>query len=75
VDLHLGYPIPIGPVTVNILVDVFSILNAQRPVVLDERWGFQEADNASATPVNPNYKQPVYRTPPTSARLGLRVSF
>jgi hypothetical protein len=74
-DLHFGYPLGIGPVTINLLVDVFNILNAQRPVLLDERWGFQEADNASPTPVNPNYGKPVFRTPPTSARLGLRVSF
>ena len=74
-DLHLGYPLAIGPVTVNLLVDVFNILNAQRPVLLDERWGFQESDNASPTPVNTNYRKPVFRTPPTSARLGARVSF
>ncbi len=74
-DLHLGYPIALGPVTVNLLVDVFNVLNAQRAVLLDERWGFQEADNASPTPVNPNYGKPVFRTPPTSARLGARVSF
>ena len=74
-DLHFGYPIGIGPVSINVLVDVFNILNAQRPVILDERWGFQEADNASPTPVNPNYGKPVFRTPPTSARLGVRVSF
>ncbi len=74
-DLHFGYPLALGPVTINLLVDVFNILNAQRPVLLDERWGFQEADNASATPVNPNYGKPVFRTPPTSARLGVRVSF
>jgi hypothetical protein len=74
-DLHFGYPIAIGPVSVNVLLDVFNILNAQRPVLLDERWGFQEADNASPTPVNPNYGKPVFRTPPTSARLGVRVSF
>jgi hypothetical protein len=74
-DLHLGYALPIGPVTVNLLADVFNILNSQRPVLLDERWGFQQADNSSPTPVNPNYKKPVLRTPPTSARLGVRVSF
>ena len=74
-DLHLGYPLSIGPVTVNFLFDVFNILNAQRPVLLDQRWGFQESDNASPTPVNPNYKKAVFRTPPTSARLGARVSF
>ena len=66
---------PVGPVTVNILVDVFNVLNAQRPVLLDQRWGFQESDNTSPTPVNPNYGKPVFRTPPTSARLGARISF
>jgi len=74
-DLHLGYPILVGPATINLLVDVFSIFNAQRPVILDQRWGFQESDNQSPTPVNPNYKQPVFRTAPTSARFGVRVSF
>ncbi len=74
-DLHLGYPLAAGPTTVNILFDIFNLLNAQRPVLLDERWDFQEADNASPTPANPNYKKPILRTPPTSLRLGLRVSF
>jgi outer membrane receptor protein involved in Fe transport len=74
-DLHLGYPIEIKPVTINILFDIFNLLNAQRPILLDQRWGFQEADNASPTPVNPNYGKPVLRTPPTALRLGVRVSF
>jgi len=56
-------------------LDVFSILNTQRPILLDERWGFQESDNDSPTPVNPGYKKAVLRTAPTSARLGVRVSF
>ncbi len=74
-DLHLGYPVAIGPVDVNLLVDVFSLFNAQRPIILDQRWGFQEADNASPTPVNPTYGQATLRTPPTIARFGIRVSF
>lgn len=74
-DLHLGYPLKAGPATFNFLVDVFNLLDAQRPVLLDERWGFQEADNASLTPVNPAYKRPILRTPARSYRLGLRVSF
>jgi hypothetical protein len=74
-DLHLGYPLTLGPATVNFLFDVFDLLDTQRAVLLDERWGFQEADNASPTPVNPNYGKPVLRTPPRSYRLGLRVSF
>jgi len=74
-DLHLGYPVAVGPATFNFLVDVFNVLNAQKAILVDQRWGFQEADNASPTPVNPGYKRPVLRTPPTSFRLGVRVSF
>ncbi len=75
VDVHLGYPVVAGQVKVNLLLDVFNLLNAQRAVLLDQRWGFQEADNESRTPVNPGYGKPVLRTPPTSARLGVRVTF
>ncbi len=74
-DLHLGYPLTVGPVTFNFLVDVFNLLDAQRAVLLDQRWGFQEADNSSPIPVNPDYGKAVLRTPPRSYRLGLRVSF
>ena len=74
-DVHLGYPIRVGAAKVNLLLDVFNLLDTQRGVLLDERWGFQEADNASSTPVNPGYKKPVIRTAPASARLGVRVSF
>jgi len=74
-DLHLGYPVTLGPARVNFLFDIFNVLNAQRPILLDERWGFQEADNASPTPVNPDYLKPVLRTPPRSLRLGVRLSF
>ncbi len=75
VDLHLGYPIQTSHATVNVLLDVFSLLNAQRAVLLDERWDFAEADNGSPTPTNPGYGKPILRTPPLTARLGVRVSF
>jgi Carboxypeptidase regulatory-like domain/TonB dependent receptor-like, beta-barrel/TonB-dependent Receptor Plug Domain len=73
-DLHLGYPLPVGPVTLNILFDVFNLFNTQRPILLDERWDFKQADNASPTPANTNFGKPVLRTPPTSLRLGVRLS-
>lgn len=75
VDVHVGYPLQTGRVTVNFLVDIFSLLDAQRPILLDQRWGFAEADNASPTPVNPDYGEPVLRTPPRTIRMGLRVSY
>jgi hypothetical protein len=74
-DLHLGYPLTLGPATINFLFDVFNLLDVQRAVLLDERWDFQEADNASPTPANPDYGKAVLRTPPRSYRLGVRVSF
>jgi len=74
VDLHLGYPLPVGPVTLNFLFDVFNVFNTQRPVLLDERWDTKQADNASPTPTNPTFGKPVLRTPPTSLRLGVRLS-
>ena len=74
-DLHLGYPLNVKAVTINVLLDMFDLLNAQRPILLDQRWGFQEADNARSRPVNPDYLKPVLRTPPRSVRLGLRISF
>ena len=75
-DLHVSYPLEIKKkVTINFLMDVFSLLDAQRAVLLDQRWGFAEADNASATPVNPNYGEPILRTRPRAFRFGLRVSF
>jgi len=76
VDVHFGYPFEVGHgVTVNLLLDVFSLLNTQRAVLLDQRWGFEEADNAKATPANADYGNAVLRTAPTSARFGVRVSF
>ncbi|MEO8198632.1 MAG: TonB-dependent receptor, partial [Thermoanaerobaculia bacterium] len=74
-DVHLGYPLEVGPVTLNFMFDIFNILDAQRPILVDQRWGFQEADNFSPTPVNPGYGKAILRTPPTTARIGVRLSF
>ncbi|HJQ36055.1 MAG TPA: TonB-dependent receptor [Thermoanaerobaculia bacterium] len=76
VDLHFGYPFEVGRgVRVNLLLDVFSVLNTQRAVLLDQRWGFEEADNEKPIPANADYGRSVLRTAPTSARFGVRVSF
>lgn len=74
-DVHLGYPLDVGPLQIHFLLDVFNLLNAQRPILLDQRWSFQQSDNASPVPTNPNYGQAVLRTPPITARLGVRLSF
>jgi hypothetical protein len=74
-DLHLGYPIAAGPARVNVVLDVFNVFNTQRAALLDQRWGFQESDNLAAAPANEGYGKAALRTGPTSARLGVRISF
>jgi hypothetical protein len=37
-DLHLGYPFEIGPVTVNLLLDIFNLLDRQGPTDIDMTW-------------------------------------
>ncbi|HEV8269264.1 MAG TPA: TonB-dependent receptor [Thermoanaerobaculia bacterium] len=74
-DIHLGYPLALGPVTVNILVDVFNILNRQNAITIDNRYSFQEADNASPTPTNARYGQGLSFVDPRTLRLGMRISF
>ena len=74
-DLHLGYPLALKKTTLNLMLDVFNLLDAQQPVLLDQRWGFQESDNAQPTPANPDYLKPALRTPPRTFRAGLRLSF
>lgn len=75
VDVHLGYPVALGATTLNFMLDVFNLLDTQRAILLDQRWAFQEADNAKATSSNPGYGEPVLRTAPRSVRFGVRLSF
>ena len=85
-DLHLGYPLGIGPVTIDFLFDVFNLLNVQRAVALDERYNLSQFDDASyvcgSSPgsadeerCNPYYGKPVQRTAPRQVRFGARISF
>ena len=74
-DVHLGYPIAVRNSKVNVLLDVFNILNTQRAVLLDQRYSFQESDNFLAHSANPDYLKPIVRTPALSARLGVRWTF
>ena len=85
-DLHFGYPLRLGPVTVNLIADVFNALNAQRPILLDQRYNFQEFANADyvcgSSPTNEDegkcnerYGQAFLRQGPRALRLGARISF
>ena len=37
-DLHFGFPIKTGPTRVNLIADVFNVLNLQRKTQLDQRF-------------------------------------
>jgi outer membrane receptor for ferrienterochelin and colicin len=85
-DLHVGYPLRIGPVTVNLLADVFNLLNLQRPILLDQRYNFEEFANADYVcgsnlsavdepKCNERFGQAFLRQSPRSLRLGARISF
>ncbi len=74
-DLHLGYPLVIGPATINILVDVFNLLDKQEAIAVDNRYSFEEADNSKPTPTNSRYLKGRLFQDPRTVRLGLRVSF
>ncbi|HMF08725.1 MAG TPA: hypothetical protein VKJ00_06280, partial [Thermoanaerobaculia bacterium] len=84
VDLHFGYPITIAPVTINLLVDIFQLLNAQRATFLDERYNtaqFVDANHVcgSGGPddavCNSFYKTALARTSPRAVRFGLKIGF
>ncbi|HEY6066248.1 MAG TPA: hypothetical protein VIY96_08845, partial [Thermoanaerobaculia bacterium] len=87
IDAHVGYPLRIGPVTLNVLADVFNLLNAQRPILLDQRYNFAEFTNANYVcgsnrdplddepKCNERYRQAFLRQSPRSLRIGARISF
>ena len=85
-DVHVGYPLRLGPITVNFLADIFNVLNVQKPVLLDQRYNFAEFSNAqyvcgsNADPddegkCNERYGTAFVRQAPRTLRLGARVSF
>ncbi|HEY1252774.1 MAG TPA: TonB-dependent receptor [Thermoanaerobaculia bacterium] len=83
-DIHLGYPLQIGPVTLTTLIDVFNVLNRQRTVAVDQRYNLAEfvddpAQNcpkgSSDNGCNAFFGTAIARTPPTSVRFGLKLGF
>jgi outer membrane receptor for ferrienterochelin and colicin len=85
-DLHLGYPLRLGPFTVHFIADVFNVFNAQRPVIIDQRYNFAEFSDADYVcgsdpgsddegKCNERYGRAFLRQAPRSLRLGARISF
>ncbi len=85
-DVHLGYPLQLGPVSLSFLVDIFNVLNTQKVIAVDQRYNLSEFTNpgyiCGSQPgsedegkCNPTYGQALARTLPTSVRFGLKVGF
>ena len=85
-DIHLGFPLQLGPVTVTFLTDVFNILNTQRVLAVDQRYNLAEFEDptyicgsnpgsADEGVCNPTYGQAIARTLPTSVRFAVKVGF
>ena len=74
-DAHLDYAITLHPVTVDVIVDVFRVLNRQAVLQTNPFYNFDgfQADNGIQT--NPQYGTPIARRDPRLLRLGTRVSF
>ena len=69
-DLHLGYSIPVGPVSINLAADVFNLLNQQRVLAQDQRFDETEGGSQQA-----NYLRPISFTGRRSLRLSTKMSF
>ncbi len=82
-DVHFGYPLQLGPVTLTTLVDVFSILNRQRAIVVDQRYNVTEFSNPNQEcPAGSNangcfegFGTALARTSPTTLRVALKLGF
>lgn len=46
-DMHIGYPIPLGAGRLNLMFDVFNLLNLQRKIAVDQRYNL-DSDPACA---------------------------
>ena len=86
VDLHLGYPLVLGPVQLTFLADIFNLFNNQRIIAVDQRYNLSEFSNPSyvcgsdpgssdEAACNPTYGQAIARTLPTSVRFALKLGF
>lgn len=74
-DLHVDYPYTAGPLRLDLILDLFRVLNRQavlRQNPFFNQDGFQ-SDNGIQT--NPTFGQPILRADPRLLRFGLTVQF
>jgi hypothetical protein len=74
-NLVATYTLRLTKLTIETRAAVYNLLNAQRPLLTDERWSFREADNRSPTPTNPHFGEATARTPPRTLLVGIRFTY
>ncbi len=82
-DLHLGYPLRLGPATLTFLTDFFNILNTQRVLAVDQRYNTSEFEDpnqicppgSDQNGCNATYGKAIARTLPFSVRFGAKLGF
>jgi hypothetical protein len=74
-NLHLGYDLRPSDAArpVRIVVDVFHVFSAKRPVRIEQKAFLGVDSTGQPTDPNPLYGQTLLRQPPMTLRLGLQV--
>jgi hypothetical protein len=74
-DLHADYALNLHPVRVDVILDLFRVLNRQAVLRTNPFYNFDgfQADNNIQT--NPDYGAPILRRDPRLLRFGLRATF
>jgi hypothetical protein len=49
-DLHFGYPIPLGQTRLNLILDIFNVLDRQAITRVDERYNLSSQDACAGIP-------------------------
>ncbi|HWW62426.1 MAG TPA: hypothetical protein VN181_13725, partial [Thermoanaerobaculia bacterium] len=56
-------------------LSLFHTLDRQRALAVDERFSFDERNNANVAPTNASFGLPIVKTTPRELRLELSLSF
>jgi Carboxypeptidase regulatory-like domain len=74
-NLRIDYEVRVSELRVTFWAGVYNVINAQRPLLIDQRWDFAEAQNAAPKPANPSYLSILSRTPARSLVIGVHIPF
>jgi hypothetical protein len=77
-SVRLDYRFKVGAssrVTPRLILDVFHLFSDRTPVAYDQLHYYSLDESGNYTDPNPTYGMPTHYAPPTTARLGLEVSF